>query len=374
MHITQKSAQNIVNEMKASIHRDINIMDENGVILASTDPTRRGKLHQGALAIIREGLDCLTVRQDEPERGIQRGVNLPVTLRGQLEGVIGITGEPEEVAVFGEIIRHMTEIMLEAAYQQEELELLQRSRSLFVENWLFDAQPDWTELQVRGRLLGIDISQPYTVAVLNTGGDEEDTLSLDRVMKRVQTGLAENGGGFCAVLRGRVILLLSRTERSEAARRVRELCRMAETVCGGHVSAGISSRSEAPETLRRCYREAVAAAAAAEQPKRGRVVFYDEASLEFLADCIPSAVRRAARARIFARCTPQEAEELAQTVALYFAEDGDVRRCAEKLFVHRNTFQYRMDTVKRKTGLDLRRPRDAALLYLVLRAVTRGAA
>lgn len=121
------------------------------------------------------------------------------------------------------------------------------------------------------------------------------------------------------------------------------------------------------ETLRRCYREAVAAAAAAEQPKRGRVVFYDEASLEFLADCIPSAVRRAARARIFARCTPQEAEELAQTVALYFAEDGDVRRCAEKLFVHRNTFQYRMDTVKRKTGLDLRRPRDAALLYLVLR-------
>ena len=32
MHITQKSAQNIVNEMKASIHRDINIMDENGVI------------------------------------------------------------------------------------------------------------------------------------------------------------------------------------------------------------------------------------------------------------------------------------------------------------------------------------------------------
>ena len=367
MHITQKSAQNIVNEMKASIHRDINIMDENGVILASTDPTRRGKLHQGALAIIREGLDCLTVRQDEPERGIQRGVNLPVTLRGQLEGVIGITGEPEEVAVFGEIIRHMTEIMLEAAYQQEELELLQRSRSLFVENWLFDAQPDWTELQVRGRLLGIDISQPYTVAVLNTGGDEEDTLSLDRVMKRVQTGLAENGGGFCAVLRGRVILLLSRTERSEAARRVRELCRMAETVCGGHVSAGISSRSEAPETLRRCYREAVAAAAAAEQPKRGRVVFYDEASLEFLADCIPSAVRRAARARIFARCTPQEAEELAQTVALYFAEDGDVRRCAEKLFVHRNTFQYRMDTVKRKTGLDLRRPRDAARLYLVLR-------
>lgn len=38
MHITQKSAQNIVNEMKASIHRDINIMDENGVILPARTP------------------------------------------------------------------------------------------------------------------------------------------------------------------------------------------------------------------------------------------------------------------------------------------------------------------------------------------------
>ncbi len=270
------------------------------------------------------------------------------------------------MAVFGEIIRHMTEIMLEAAYQQEELELLQRSRSLFVENWLFDAQPDWTELQVRGRLLGIDISQPYTVAVLNTGGDEEDTLSLDRVMKRVQTGLAENGGGFCAVLRGRVILLLSRTERSEAARRVRELCRMAETVCGGHVSAGISSPERGTGDSPPLLPGGRGAAARAEQPKRGRVYFTMRRRWNFWRT---ASRRRCAvlRGRVFCPLHAAGGGGAAQTVALYFAEDGDVRRCAEKLFVHRNTFQYRMDTVKRKTGLDLRRPWDAALLYLVLR-------
>lgn len=56
MHITQKSAQNIVNEMKASIHRDINIMDENGVILASTDPAPPGEAASGSACHHPEGL------------------------------------------------------------------------------------------------------------------------------------------------------------------------------------------------------------------------------------------------------------------------------------------------------------------------------
>ena len=41
MFIGREDAQHIVDEMKTSIHRDINIMDGEGVILASTNATRR---------------------------------------------------------------------------------------------------------------------------------------------------------------------------------------------------------------------------------------------------------------------------------------------------------------------------------------------
>ena len=53
MYISRQNARSIVDEMKTAIHRDINIMDENGVILASTNPVRQGQVHQGALRIIR---------------------------------------------------------------------------------------------------------------------------------------------------------------------------------------------------------------------------------------------------------------------------------------------------------------------------------
>ena len=64
MRITQQDAQNIANEMKASIHRDVNIMDREGVIVASTNPARRGHLHAGALRVIREGLPSLAIWRD----------------------------------------------------------------------------------------------------------------------------------------------------------------------------------------------------------------------------------------------------------------------------------------------------------------------
>ena len=53
-----------------------------------------------------------------------------------------------------------------------------------------------------------------------------------------------------------------------------------------------------------------------------------------------------------------------QTIQLYFQEDGDLNRCARRSFVHRNTVQYHIDRLKKKTGYDLRIPKDSLLLYL----------
>ena len=164
MLLQEKDAQSIVDEMKASIHRDINIMDERGVIIASTNPARRGTLHLGAARIIRDGLSSLTIGRDNPEEGVQRGINLPISIGGELAGVIGITGDPSEVSVFGDIIKRMTEIMVKNVRQQEENDLQDQAKRLFLENWIFSQYPDWPDLEVRGRLLGFRINEPYRIA------------------------------------------------------------------------------------------------------------------------------------------------------------------------------------------------------------------
>ena len=59
--LSAKHAEHIVYEMKSAIHQDINIMDSRGIIIASTNPTRCGTLHQGAL-------ECAQLRAEEAKK------------------------------------------------------------------------------------------------------------------------------------------------------------------------------------------------------------------------------------------------------------------------------------------------------------------
>lgn len=375
MYITQQDAQNIVNEMKACIHRDINIIDENGVILASTNPTRQGQLHQGALCMIRENLSSLIIWEDNLEDGVQQGINLPIVLDGRLEGVIGITGDPNVVSAFGDVIKRMTEIMLEHSRQWEQGKLIEQAKGLFVENWLFSDDPDWAELELRGQLLHLDMNAPYTIALLKLKAPNleknarpEDLLEMrsSLILRMVQNHLKDDPNHFCTVIKNRIMVLLCRIDRNEAFSKINSICQNIESFYGIRIHAGISGETQTPVDIRRCYLEAKTAAAIAEQSANERVKFYDQVSLEIVTQSIPYSIKQDLRKLVFSGCSPQEQEEFAKIIRLYFEHDGNIQKCAEKMFIHRNTFQYRMDTIQKKTGCNLRTPKEAMLLYLAI--------
>lgn len=53
MYISRETAQEIVEEIGREIGEHINLMDERGYIIASTDAARIGNLHEGARRIIK---------------------------------------------------------------------------------------------------------------------------------------------------------------------------------------------------------------------------------------------------------------------------------------------------------------------------------
>ena len=112
MYISQTAAQNIVDEIGREIKEHVNLMNEEGYIVASTDPLRIGMLHDGARKIIKESLSELYITSEMETRTTRKGINLPITIDGEIVGVIGITGERERVAGYGNIVRRMTEIMV----------------------------------------------------------------------------------------------------------------------------------------------------------------------------------------------------------------------------------------------------------------------
>ena len=375
MYITQQDAQRIVNEMKACIHRDINIIDETGVILASTNPLRQGQLHQGALRLIREKLPLLIIWKDDPDSGVQQGINLPIVLDGQLSGVIGITGDPNVVSAFGDVIKRMTEIMMQSSRQSEQLKLTEQAKGLFVENWLFADDPDWSELELRGQLLNLDINAPYSVALINlrltdakVRAKPEELLEMrsSLILRMIQDLLKGNLNHFCTVIKNRIMILLCKTDKNEAFSRISNICQNIKSFYNLEAYAGISQNTHAPADIRRCYLEAKTAASIAERSDNGRIKYYDRVSPEFITQSIPSSVKQDLRRLVFDSCSIQEQEEFTKTILTYFEQGGNIQKCADKLFIHRNTFQYRMDSIQKKVGYSLKIPKEAMLLYFAV--------
>ena len=92
MFISEAAARSIVQEIKEVSGYDVNIMDETGIIFASTDSARVGQRHEGAYRILEQGLTRLVVEADSARPGGDRqGINLPIQLEGRTVGVIGIT-------------------------------------------------------------------------------------------------------------------------------------------------------------------------------------------------------------------------------------------------------------------------------------------
>lgn len=374
MLLSTQQASQILREMKSLVHHDINLIDTQGVIFASTNPARVGQFHPGALRILREGLSELNVRENDGS-GMQPGVNLPIYLDGQLEGVIGITGDPAEVGVFGGVMRRMLEIMLEDLRRKDLDSTVEQARALFLENWLFSAEPDWKELAQRGRLLEIDINQPYVLLriqlfdVSAPGGAPllPDELHSAAIVQAIQNELPARRGQCCAALRNQLLVLLRQLPLSDTVLLAQRLCRVAGRGYPASVQAygGISSSGSGAE-LRRCYLQASTACTLASRSSKGNVLYYDRVSLEFLLQSVPRLLRDDLRESVFTRCPAQDVPAYARLIRLFFGSGGDLNRCAAALGVHRNTVQYRLERLTQLTGYDLRRPGDAAILFLAV--------
>ncbi len=72
----QDNAEIIVKELNTIINDKINMMNEKGVIIASTDQERIGQEHEGAKRIINDRLEELIIHSHDRYEGSLEGVTV----------------------------------------------------------------------------------------------------------------------------------------------------------------------------------------------------------------------------------------------------------------------------------------------------------
>ena len=131
---------------------------------------------------------------------------------------------------------------------------------------------------------------------------------------------------------------------------------------------GIGRMAESLSQLAVSYAEArTAVETGIQYKKNGRVFAFDRLALERLASLIPyDHALRFRNEMIPVQAEKALTEETLETIRVFFRNDLNLSTTARQLFIHRNTLLYRMEKIRKLTGLDLRRFEDAVVFRFLL--------
>lgn len=369
MILSTNSANQIVRELQKLTDQQINLMDEKGIILASTDLKRINNFHEGAYRIITEHLPELYITSQMETPQMRRGINLPIEVTGEIQGVIGITGDYDEVIKLGRIVKKMTEILI-----QEQLELSAKNRSQmemnrFLESWILHrSNLQGQALNDVAASLGVDMRRPRRIMVLSLGNPPSAQKKaiggqlLEQVSGQI-LAFAEERRGLILRDLDRYILILYRGSDVELSSMANYLVEQIKRQLGVQMCAGIDD--DVPDVYL-AYRQASRAWMAAWRTGVS-VMCYSQLNIDLFLEDISSKRKREYLDKIFKGCTPQETSDWMVLLQCYYRCEGSLSAAAEALFIHKNTLQYRLNRLQEATGLDVRKTSQSPALYMALR-------
>ena len=97
-----------------------------------------------------------------------------------------------------------------------------------------------------------------------------------------------------------------------------------------------------------------------------RIAGFGELDLEFFLQEISTQTKFDYIEKIFHAYAATEREPVMELLRAYFAAGGSLKRTADRLFIHKNTLQYKLRRLEQMTGYDVRQPRHAAVFAMAL--------
>lgn len=370
--------QKIVEELEGIIQKNINIMDETGCIIASSDLSRIGTYHSGAQRVIRQKLDELVISDADEYAGAKNGINLPIIIEEKIVGVVGITGEKEEVQILGKIIQKMTKILIMDSYQNIQKKNMENMRNNFLFSWLFgndDSGESEENLQLRGQLLGIDIDFDRVVVVFGViekklhaqPKDAEDEQRLyDQVIREIKRCLKKEANHPVCQIGTKIIGFFHSSDQQEILKYAQEIIYNVEKQYSCQLYAGVGAVGTNRLEIRRSYREADTACNLAMRLKNKKIKVYSDVDIELLLENISKQDRELFVKRIFKDCEEEETVRWVQLLRCYSENNGSITKTAEDLYIHKNTLQYRLSKLKEATGYDPRNIVESIPLYIAM--------
>ncbi|WP_425059926.1 Carbohydrate diacid regulator [Sporomusa carbonis] len=386
MIINNELAQQIVDKITPIVQQNINIMDSAGKIIGSGQKNRINTCHQGAIDVLQSS-ECIEIYPTDLDRypGAQPGVNCPIILEGQIVGVVGVSGYPDEVRDTAKLVKMVAELILERELLIEEFKsyshlLEQFAHLLLSEN----ARNNYSQIIKIANLLRLELAVPRLAAVVNIHFSVEDAfnhygsreLVFARKRENVNRLIEESGliNSQDVIIFGenQLVVLKSFSEDTEPA--VFEqwgtdfLLLLSQCESQVPLGLGIGSLTGSPLQLCHSYNEALFVLNHCLSDDRVSSIYQFDVMAAYLVKEPGAVATCLAFKNLQDRLTGKVdlKYDMHNTIKSLLENNLNVSNAAKALFIHRNTLVFRLAKLKELTGLSPDRFFNHAILCKLL--------
>lgn len=343
-----KLAQDFVEATSLLVgQRTINIMDQKGIIIASTEKHRIGDFYQGAAEVLETGKPVLIKIEDLPRYpGTKEGYNMPIFLNDEIIGVVGIFGCEEEVQSIANLLRvYVTQSFSQFQMTQKQ-NLEAELRNQLLRLLLFGGESQKEMIAKLCGMLNLQLEYPVRIVLLYERARERNMKHLLDYSQLIQNLIWKNvldrRRDVFGIQNADYVILLGGGESPEMQKRLDKL--LHEIEAEDVWNAAVSSPCRNLEEISAGMREV----SVLRNRKGGTIQNLEEHSCRMQYLLGSMTVQEGARtaARMLRRLKEQhgenQAEQLLRTARVYYECGGSVARAAEQLNLHKNTLLYRM--------------------------------
>ncbi|GGP14725.1 CdaR family transcriptional regulator [Oceanobacillus neutriphilus] len=354
--LTKEIANAIVRETSLRLKRNVNIMDIDGVIIATQDTERLNTVHEGAVKVLKNG-EALAIYPDQGEvwEGSEPGINLPITFHDNIIGVIGITGNPDEMKHIGELVKMTTELMIDQEFITSQLEWKQRTKEMIIDQ-LIKTSSSQKAIQQGLDMLKMELTPPFMAFVIQIGNL---TIQKQELIQKIESLLDKQPAIAGFINLNQLFIAAPEFEEAEALRKIKTMQELFHKL---HIKFRIaySLPFHKLNQFHQAYSECELALKISDPETE--IISFSQIEVRALLYQLDQTLREKFSKRILKNFDEMQAI----TLKAFFANDLNIQKTADVLFLHRNTLLYRINKITSETGYNPRIFNDALILQVAL--------
>ena len=330
--------QGVIYQMKDAFDRTTGVIDENGVVIACSDLGKMGSVKSGVV----EGIPF------KNEVMAHEGCTYRYMGAGQKsEYIVFIEGEDK-------MAEKMSKLLAISLGNIKSLYDEKYDKGSFIKNIIIDNILP-SDIYIKSKELHFNIEEPRIVFLIKFFG-KTDMLPFEML----QNMFPDKAHDYVISVGEHDIVLVKELKPGTEMREIEKMAvNIADTISTEFytkVAIGISTIVENIKDLAKAYQEAqVALEVGKVFETEKNIISYENLGIGRLIYQLPTTLCDMFLQEVFKKGSLESLDrETLMTIQCFFENNLNVSETSRKLFVHRNTLVYRLEKIRKLTGLDLR--------------------